>query len=98
MRGACLERCQRRCRTLAHRNSGICALQRFHDWLQRRGSLEEYMALLVQSFNAGAAEGVMCRNTVSVNWDGRLFDCDFNQQLDIPLVIRGRDETLRGCL
>lgn len=56
------------------------------------------MALLVQSFNAGAAEGVMCRNTVSVNWDGRLFDCDFNQQLDIPLVIRGRDETLRGCL
>jgi len=73
-------------------------IKRFHDWLQRRGSLEEYMALLVQSFNAGAAEGVMCRNTVSVNWDGRLFDCDFNQQLDIPLVIRGRDETLRGCL
>lgn len=43
------------------------------------------MELLVNSFNAGAAEGVMCRNTLSVGWDGRIFDCDFNQQLGIGL-------------
>jgi hypothetical protein len=50
-----------------------------------RGRLEEYMELLVNSFNAAAAEGIMCRNTLSVGWDGRIFDCDFNQQLDIGL-------------
>ena len=43
------------------------------------------MSLLLEGFNAGAAEGVMCRGTVSVGWDGRLFDCDFNQQLDLGL-------------
>lgn len=43
------------------------------------------MELLVNSFNAAAAEGIMCRNTLSVGWDGRIFDCDFNQQLDIGL-------------
>lgn len=42
---------------------------------------EEYMSLLVGAFNPGAAEGIMCRETVSVGWDGRLYDCDFNQQL-----------------
>ena len=41
------------------------------------------MSLLVNAFNADAAENLMCRNTLSVNWDGTLFDCDFNQQLDI---------------
>lgn len=52
---------------------------------QRRNQLESYMQLLVEAFNPSAAEGVMCRNTVSVGWDGRIFDCDFNQQLDMPL-------------
>ena len=41
--------------------------------------------LLVSSFNASAAEGVMCRDTISVGWDGAMYDCDFNQQLDLPL-------------
>ena len=41
------------------------------------------MALLVNSINPQAAEGLMCRDTVSVGWDGRLFDCDFNQQLEL---------------
>jgi len=50
-----------------------------------RGQLEEYMDLLVQGFNPGAAEGLMCRDTVSVGWDGRLYDCDFNQQLALGL-------------
>ena len=43
------------------------------------------MQLLVNSFNASAAEGVMCRDTVSVGWDGRIYDCDFNQQLEMGL-------------
>ena len=41
--------------------------------------------LLVNSFNPAAAEGVMCRDTVSVGWDGRLYDCDFNQQLALGM-------------
>ena len=61
-------------------------IKRWADELQRRGQLEEYMALLVDAFNPAAAAGVMCRDTLSVNWDGGLFDCDFNQQLDIGLV------------
>ena len=48
--------------------------------------------LLVNSFNPAAAEGVMCRDTVSVGWDGRLYDCDFNQQLALGLrCARGVD-------
>jgi len=43
------------------------------------------MALLVNGFNAAAAESVMCRSTVSVGWDGSLYDCDFNQQLALGL-------------
>ena len=48
------------------------------------------MSLLVNSFNPQAAEGLMCRDTVSVGWDGSLFDCDFNQQLE--LSVSGNDE------
>ena len=43
------------------------------------------METLVSAYNATAAEGVMCRNTISVGWDGYLFDCDFNQMLDLKL-------------
>ena len=45
------------------------------------------MERLVDAFNPAAAAGVMCRNTLSVGWDGTLYDCDFNQMLDLP---RGR--------
>ena len=41
--------------------------------------------MLVDGFNVAAADGVMCRNTVNVGWDGRVFDCDFNQQLDMGI-------------
>lgn len=41
--------------------------------------------MLVEGFNVAAADGVMCRNTVNVGWDGRVFDCDFNQQLDMGI-------------
>ena len=44
------------------------------------------MASLVDSFNSGAAAGVMCRNTISISWDGFMYDCDFNQMLDLKLT------------
>ncbi|MFT7520678.1 MAG: radical SAM/Cys-rich protein [Kiritimatiellia bacterium] len=58
---------------------------RFADHLRRTGQLESYMQLLVQSFNPATIEGLMCRDMVSVSWDGGLYDCDFNQMLEIPL-------------
>jgi radical SAM/Cys-rich protein len=61
-------------------------ISRYLDWLLESGNLEGYMRSLVESFNPQAARGVMCRNTISVGWDGRLFDCDFNQMLDIPVA------------
>eukprot|EP01025_Chloroclados_australasicus_P063744 TRINITY_DN8445_c1_g1_i1.p2 TRINITY_DN8445_c1_g1~~TRINITY_DN8445_c1_g1_i1.p2 ORF type:complete len:394 (-),score=39.55 TRINITY_DN8445_c1_g1_i1:1229-2410(-) len=60
-------------------------IKRYCDYLLRRGKLQEYMQLLVDNFNPAAAEGVMCRDTVSVGWNGRVYDCDFNQQLEIGL-------------
>jgi hypothetical protein len=64
-------------------------IKRFADWLLRRGQLGDYMALLVGAFNPAAGAGLMCRDTVSVGWDGRLFDCDFNQQLGLPMARGG---------
>jgi radical SAM/Cys-rich protein len=61
-------------------------IKRFEEMLLRQGKLESYMNLLVESFNPAAAEGVMCRTMVSVDWDGRLSDCDFNQMLDLPVA------------
>jgi radical SAM/Cys-rich protein len=60
-------------------------IKRFADFLYRRGELAEYMELLVNNFNPSAVQGVMCRDTISVGWDGQLFDCDFNQQLALKL-------------
>lgn len=59
-------------------------IKRFAHQLQRESQYEEYMALLVANFNAEAAKGVMCKTLVSVSWDGKLYDCDFNQMLDMP--------------
>lgn len=60
-------------------------IKRFLNDLKRNEKLETYMELLVQNFNPRAAEGIMCRNLVSVAWNGELFDCDFNQMLELPL-------------
>ncbi len=57
-------------------------ISRFLDFLLASGNYERYMDRLVNAFNPAAAEAVMCRNTLSVGWDGRLYDCDFNQMLD----------------
>lgn len=60
-------------------------IKRFLHELERDGKLETYMHLLVASFNPQAALGIMCRELVSVSWDGQLHDCDFNQMLEMPL-------------
>lgn len=62
-----------------------CPVGRYLDFLKRSGNLVDYMNLLRQSFNPGAVANVMCRSTLSVRCDGRLFDCDFNQILDLSL-------------
>ncbi|MEQ1722487.1 MAG: arsenosugar biosynthesis radical SAM (seleno)protein ArsS [Pseudobdellovibrio sp.] len=60
-------------------------ISRFLEYLIESGNYEDYMEKLVQSYNPSAAAGVMCRNTISVGWDGKLFDCDFNQMLGLPV-------------
>jgi len=64
-------------------------LGRFRQWLQLSGNLEEYIEKLASSFNPCAVEGLMCRTTVSVSWNGYLFDCDFN--LARGLYMGGRE-------
>jgi radical SAM/Cys-rich protein len=56
-------------------------ISRFLEWLQNSGNLERYMEVLVNAYNPATLQGLMCRNTVSVGWDGRVYDCDFNQML-----------------
>ena len=60
-------------------------ISRFLDWLVDRGILQEYMERLVATFNPATVAGLMCRNTISVGWDGTLHDCDFNQMLDLAV-------------
>ncbi len=60
-------------------------ISRFLEWLIDSGNLETYMQRLVSAFNPAAARGVMCRNTISIGWQGELYDCDFNQMLELPL-------------
>lgn len=56
-------------------------ISRYLNFLVTSGNLDEYMEKLVTNFNPAAAKGVMCRNTISIGWDGTLYDCDFNQML-----------------
>jgi radical SAM/Cys-rich protein len=63
-------------------------IARFAAELRRCGEHERYMSLLVNHFNAATVPGLMCRHLVSVGWDGRLHDCDFNQMLDLPIGAR----------
>ena len=60
-------------------------IRRFAHALARDGKWDEYMDLLVQSFNPGTVSGLMCRTQVSVSYDGKLYDCDFNQMLELEL-------------
>ena len=65
-------------------------IARFTSYLKRKGSYEDYMQLLLEHFNPGSVEGLMCRDTISVDWEGRVYDCDFNQQLALHHQQKGR--------
>ncbi len=60
-------------------------ISRFLEFLIESGNYDAYMARLANAFNPVAAAGVMCRSMISVGWDGTLYDCDFNQMLDLPV-------------
>jgi radical SAM/Cys-rich protein len=65
-------------------------ISRYLDYLLESGNYEKYMEKLTAAFNPVAAMGVMCRNTISVSWDGYLYDCDFNQMLDMKVSCSSR--------
>jgi radical SAM/Cys-rich protein len=69
-------------------------LGRFRQFLERTGGLEKYMEKLACAFNPEAITGLMCRHLISVGWDGRLYDCDFNQLLRLG-VESGRPQDIR---
>jgi radical SAM/Cys-rich protein len=58
-------------------------IARFFEWLVNTGNLGPYLARLVGAFNPATVQGLMCRDTISVGWDGRVYDCDFNQMLEL---------------
>lgn len=68
-------------------------ISRYLDYLLQTGNYEKYMTKLIGAFNPTAAAGVMCRSTISVGWDGFLYDCDFNQMLDLKVAAPGRHIT-----
>jgi radical SAM/Cys-rich protein len=59
-------------------------IKRFLDDLKRNNKLEDYMELLINSFNPSAVNSIMCRSLISIGHDGKIYDCDFNQMLDLP--------------
>lgn len=61
-------------------------ISRFLDYLIASDNYEDYMYALVEAFNPSAVANVMCTNTISVSWDGWLYDCDFNQMLDLKVA------------
>ncbi|MCP5053566.1 MAG: DUF3641 domain-containing protein, partial [bacterium] len=58
---------------------------RYLEYLLRTENFDDYMQTLVNAYNPCAVENVMCKSTISVAWDGMLFDCDFNQMLNLPV-------------
>jgi radical SAM/Cys-rich protein len=67
---------------------------RFKEFLERSNNYNRYMGKLVAGFNPATVPGLMCRTLISIAWDGRLYDCDFNQALDLPLR-GGLPQTIR---
>ena len=65
-------------------------INRFEHYLNRTGQLHSYHQLLVENFNPATVEPLMCRHLINVDWLGYVYDCDFNQMLDLPLAAPGR--------
>lgn len=64
-------------------------INRFAHFLESQGKSEEYQQLLIDNFNPATVKGLMCRHLVSVDWEGRVYDCDFNQMLELPMGSNG---------
>ncbi|MEM6287154.1 MAG: arsenosugar biosynthesis radical SAM (seleno)protein ArsS [Bacteroidota bacterium] len=62
-------------------------MSRYLEWLLEKGQLEAYMERLLGAFNPSTIDGLMCRNTISIGWDGKVYDCDFNQQLEMDAAV-----------
>jgi radical SAM/Cys-rich protein len=60
-------------------------ISRYLDYLLNSGNYQRYMDKLISAFNPASVQNLMCRNTLSVGWDGYLYDCDFNQMLDLKV-------------
>ena len=73
-------------------------IQRFGSTLLSKGQFDGYMALLKQAHRDGNLDGVMCRSLLSVDWQGYVYDCDFNQMLGLPLAIEGKRRPHLGDL
>lgn len=71
-------------------------IKRFREDLERAEKYEEYMETLHTAFNPQAAQSVMCRSMMSVAWDGSVYDCDFNQMLELPARAAGQRVTLEN--
>jgi len=67
-------------------------INRFEHFLHRSGQLEGYMQLLAENFNPQTVAPLMCRHLVSVDWQGYVYDCDFNQMLALPFGQQGRKQ------
>lgn len=60
-------------------------INRFGEVLKKEGKYEEYNKVLIENFNPDTAKNVMCKSLLSISWDGKIYDCDFNQALELPL-------------
>jgi len=70
-------------------------ISRYLEWLEQKGQVAEYLGRLLEAFNPSVIAGLMCRNTLSVSWEGYLYDCDFNQQLDMKMALAGAQPHVR---
>ena len=61
-------------------------IKRFRHTLERKGELKLYQNLLFSNFNPNAAKNIMCKSLISISWDGKIYDCDFNQMLELPVA------------
>ncbi|MCY3614819.1 MAG: arsenosugar biosynthesis radical SAM protein ArsS [Bacteroidetes bacterium] len=62
-------------------------MSRYLEWLMDTNQVDTYLSKLLQAFNPATIAGLMCRNTLSIGWDGHLYDCDFNQQLEMQMDV-----------
>ena len=69
-------------------------IKRFGSTLISKGNFDDYMQLLVDSYNPETLKQVMCINTISIDWQGNVYDCDFNQMLALPLADNAQQTTI----